>query len=214
MTASASSVLAAQQTGNPDLQHGVSSDSNFPHWAIALLAVLGFLALVALLLLMYILIRNFRNRNRFGPGNRGSMGSASPIMEEASPTNATHTGHGSYIVGALPLGQGGARTSSIRFPGQGNDGASVVSGSDKAPFSGADAAIISDAFRLALRKPDFADRPAEEGESPDQLADAPKMTRKEELMRSELADEGRDIRSVSSERGVKVESVPGDHGDL
>jgi hypothetical protein len=81
---------------------------------------------------------------------------------------------------------------------------SSISGSvgDAGPFSGADAAIMADAFRKALRKPDFAGRPEEEGESPPEKPTAPEG---DELLREELADEGRDIRSVASSRGVKVE---------
>lgn len=85
------------------------------------------------------------------------------------------------------------------------DGASTISransAGDSGPFSGADAAIMADAFRKALRKPDFAGRPVEEGESPET------QERKEELLNRELAEEGRDIRSVSSSRGVKVETL-------
>ena len=57
---------------------------------------------------------------------------------------------------------------------------------------------MADAFRMALRKPEFIDTTPEE--SPEEKA------RKEaELLNKELAEEGRDIRSVSSSRGVKVE---------
>ena len=59
---------------------------------------------------------------------------------------------------------------------------------------------MADAFRKALRKPDFADRPPEEGESPESNA----VQTEERLLKSELADEGKDIMSVDSERGVKV----------
>lgn len=89
------------------------------------------------------------------------------------------------------------------------DGASTISrvGSlgDSGPFSGADAAIMADAFRKALRKPDFAGRPVEEGESPDN----PENDDLQEhlLLNQQLAEEGRDIRSVSSSRGVKVETL-------
>jgi hypothetical protein len=64
---------------------------------------------------------------------------------------------------------------------------------------------MADAFRKMLRKPDFADRPVEEGESPS----GPEP---EEMIGRELAEEGRDIRSVSSERGVRVETLS-DGGD-
>jgi len=82
----------------------------------------------------------------------------------------------------------------------GDDG-SLISRSNSAQesglFSGADAAIMADAFRMALRKPEFMGGPPEE---------RPEEKEKEtELLNKELAEEGRDIRSVSSSRGVKVE---------
>lgn len=85
------------------------------------------------------------------------------------------------------------------------DGASL---SSDTPFSGADAAVMAEAFRKALRKPDFAGRPVEEGESPEQ----PPEGEPPELMNRELAEEGRDIRSVGSSRGVRVEGLS-DDGD-
>ena len=93
---------------------------------------------------------------------------------------------------------------------QDHDGASTISRSgsaanNEAPFSGADAAIMADAFRKMLRKPDFADQPVEEGESPEEPSNV-------DMIGRELAEEGRDIRSVSSERGVRVETLS-DGGD-
>jgi hypothetical protein len=67
---------------------------------------------------------------------------------------------------------------------------------------------MADAFRKALRKPDFAGRPVEEGESPENNPEA----NEDELLNRELADEGRDIRSVGSSRGVRVETLS-DSGD-
>ena len=61
---------------------------------------------------------------------------------------------------------------------------------------------MADAFRKALRKPDFAAQPVEEGESPEN-----KEPPEEELINRQLAEEGRDIRSVSSSRGVRVETL-------
>lgn len=89
-----------------------------------------------------------------------------------------------------------------------HDGASTISRAGSAgnegPFSGADAAIMANAFRKMLRQPDFAGRPVEEGESPDGPDGG---EGKEEMINRELAEEGRDIRSVSSERGVRVETA-------
>lgn len=89
-------------------------------------------------------------------------------------------------------------------PTDGHDGASTMSRtSDAGLFSGADAAIMAAAFRSALRKPDFQDRPGEEGESPESGA----TERAGGLLNQELAEEGRDIRSVGSSRGVTVETL-------
>lgn len=95
-----------------------------------------------------------------------------------------------------------------------HDGASTMSrGSDAALFSGADAAVMADAFRAALRKPNFADRPVEEGESPD--SDPNRPNKETALLNEALTEEGRDIRSVGSSRGVKVETLSdaGDNND-
>lgn len=83
----------------------------------------------------------------------------------------------------------------------GEDGSLISrsnSAQESALFSGADAAIMADAFRKALRKPEFmAGTPEESSEE--------KARKETELLNKELAEEGRDIRSVSSSRGVKVE---------
>jgi len=83
-----------------------------------------------------------------------------------------------------------------------DEGGSLISRSNSAQesglFSGADAAIMADAFRMALRKPEFVDGTPEENSEE-------KARKEAELLNKELAEEGRDIRSVSSSRGVKVE---------
>jgi hypothetical protein len=90
-----------------------------------------------------------------------------------------------------------------------NDGSSMISHahSSDTPFSGADAAIMADAFRKALRKPDFAG-PIEEGDSPEgqEGPDGPEQ-KEHQLLSRELAEEGRDIRSVGSSRDVRVETL-------
>ena len=85
-----------------------------------------------------------------------------------------------------------------------NDGSSMISHSQstETPFSGADAAIMADAFRKALRKPDFAGRTIEEGDSPEA-----QEQKEHRLLSRELAEEGRDIRSVGSSRDVRVETL-------
>lgn len=122
-------------------------------------------------------------------------------MMAAVPTSPTTVqGHdGPPFIGGGSV----ARDSSVRHPNAG-DGASVMSGSDHGLFSGADAAIIAEAFRQEMRKPNFSGRPVEEGESPPEPPRA-------DVMNRELAEEGRDIRSVRSARDVHVESSSGDH---
>jgi len=89
----------------------------------------------------------------------------------------------------------------------GEDGSLSISRSNSAQesglFSGADAAILADAFRMGLRKPEFGgtnESPEEPEESPEE-----KARNEAELLNKELAEEGRDIRSVSTSRGVKVD---------
>lgn len=99
--------------------------------------------------------------------------------------------------------------SSVQPRTAGDDGSLSISRSNSAQesglFSGADAAIMADAFRKALRKPEFGGTSESPEESPEE------ESRKEaELLNKELAEEGRDIRSVSTSRGVKVD-VEGPH---
>lgn len=198
-SASARSASAAIGSNTNSVQNGATS-SGFPHWAIAVIVVLGFLAIATSCILAFFIIRRVRRRND-RDSNRNSIGSASPMMANVgqspgSPLLATH--------GPDRHSSVGHHAPSIVSP----DGASTISrvGSlgEGGPFSGADAAIMADAFRKALRKPDFADRPVEEGESPEQLDQGGP---KEELLNRELAEEGRDLRSVSSSKGFRVESV-------
>jgi hypothetical protein len=69
---------------------------------------------------------------------------------------------------------------------------------------------MADAFRAALRRPDFANRPVEEHDTPEsnQENNEEGMVPEAQLVdiNKELAEEGRDIRSVSSGRGVRVDS--------
>ena len=87
------------------------------------------------------------------------------------------------------------------------DAASTTSDGGGA-LSGADAAIIAEAFRKKLRKPDFAVRSVDEGDSPDTTAERERESEAagNVVLSRELAEEGRDIRYVSSSKGVKVES--------
>ncbi|CAE7202656.1 unnamed protein product [Rhizoctonia solani] len=193
-TASLSSVAATATAGpgNGALQNGAGNDS-FPKWAIALLVILGALALAALMLLGWLSARNLRTRQR----RRQSTGSSTPIMGTAN--QATQPESSTSPIENPPASIG--RPVSIRRGGSlinANDGASTRSG-ETGPISGQDAAILAGAFRAMMRKPDFANRPDEEGESPEE-----KNARE---LKEQLAEEGRDIQSVRSERGVRVHTA-------
>ncbi|CAE6449148.1 hypothetical protein ACGC1H_005683 [Rhizoctonia solani] len=198
-TASLSSVAATATAGpgvgsgngNGSLQNG-AGNSSFPKWAIALLVILGALALAALMLLGWVSARNLRTRQR----RRQSTGSSTPIMA-APVTQPTQPESSTSPIEHPPASIIG-RPVSIRRGGSlinANDGASTRSG-ETGPISGQDAAILAGAFRAMMRKPDFASRPDEEGESPEE-----KNARE---LKEQLAEEGRDIQSVRSERGVRV----------
>ncbi|KAF7297829.1 hypothetical protein MKEN_01406700 [Mycena kentingensis (nom. inval.)] len=198
-TGSSLSLKSTSTAGGGNLQSG-SSSNNFPHWAIAVIVVLGFLAIATTCVLAFFIIRRMRRRNL--ESNRNSMGSNSPMMANVGNSPASPLLAGAVIPGRLASTTSHAQGApSVVSP----DGASTISRANSAggdgPFSGADAAIMADAFRKALRKPDFADRPVEEGESPDN----PEAT-EDQLLSRELADEGKDIRSVGSSRGVRVET--------
>lgn len=177
-----------------------NNDSSFPHWAIAVIVILGVLAVVAFIALLFLVTRALRRRRANGPSRRGSMGSQSPMI-----TDSRAAGVASPLLDnshAIPSGGGGVvhvgPAPSIVSP----DGASTHS---DGLFSGADAAVMAEAFRQALRKPDFADRPVEEGESPDtQLTN---VDESHAIINRQLAEEGTGLRSVDSSRDVKVETL-------
>ncbi|KIJ59490.1 hypothetical protein HYDPIDRAFT_118478 [Hydnomerulius pinastri MD-312] len=198
--ASNASSAAASPSGNIQSNQ---DNGGFPHWAIAVIVVLGFLAIVAGGVLVWLIMRRLRRRERLS--NRGSMGSSSPMIANAQNSNSPQL---PLLAGAGLVALGGRTSSEHQRPASivSPDGVSEISrahsAGDQGPFSGADAAIMADAFRKALRKPDFAGAPVEEAE--DRKDDA--------IMNRELAEEGRDIRSVGSSRGVRVETLS-DAGD-
>jgi len=195
---SLSSVSATSTAGTDGRVQHALSDSSFPRWAIAVIVVLGFLAISAIGLLAFLITRRLRRR-RHEENSRHSIGSSSPMI--LNNDGEMRERHDSPLpppagVGALSM----------------HDGASTDSGG----LSGADAAIIAHAFRTTLRKPDFTGSTVEEGDSPDR----DELDGDDNLMGGigssafgkELAEEGRDIRSVSSSRGVRIESHPPEPG--
>ncbi|KAG8739394.1 hypothetical protein FRC10_005660 [Ceratobasidium sp. 414] len=205
----ASSPTGGASSGNGSLQNG-ANNSPFPKWAIALLVILGTLAIAALLLLAWVAARQVRTRKRKS-FNRRSTGSSTPIMaptapapgpESASPVENAGGAPASLIGQPVSIRRGGAGGGSMVGAGgihAGTDGASTRSG-ETGPISGQDAAIMAKAFREMMRKPDFAMRPDEEDESPEER----NAREQAEMMKEQLAEEGRDIQSVRSERGVRV----------
>ncbi|KAF8690245.1 hypothetical protein RHS03_08972, partial [Rhizoctonia solani] len=196
--ATASATPGAGSNGTGSLQNG-GGDSSFPKWAIALLVILGILALAALMLLAWFSARNLRTRQR----RRQSTGSSTPIMglpaSQAPPESTiSPVEHppASIVGRPVSIRRGGSLVNANV-----NDGASTRSG-ETGPISGQDAAIMASAFRAMLRKPDFASRPEEEDESPEE--------RNVRDMKEQLAEEGRDIQSVRSERGVRVHNTAED----
>jgi len=205
-----------------------SSNSGFPHWAIAVITVLGFLAIASLCILGFLIIRRIRRRNQDEvESNRNSMNSSSPMMANAGQQGSPLLGTASLPpVPHSPVGTGSASAAAgVGFAGGAamserernapsvvmHDGASNTSAGDSGPFSVADAAIMADAFRKMLRKPDFAGQLEEGDGSPDGVNDDYDDDHQHRpggagLIGRELAEEGRDIRSVSSERGVRVET--------
>jgi len=194
------SAQAAQSSRDAALQPG--QDSNFfPPWAIALVVILGVISIVSILTLFFVLLRGVRTKRSLD--RRTSMGSESPMMQAPgaplSPAAAsTSAGHNGATVAVLPP----VRNTSIRYNddsvhSRANSGMVNAEG----VITGSDAAIMADAFRKALRKPDFAERTQEEGESPETQGTGETEAL---LLNRELAEEGQNIRSVSSERGVKV----------
>ncbi|RPD62223.1 hypothetical protein L226DRAFT_544380 [Lentinus tigrinus ALCF2SS1-7] len=215
-TTTSAGATGTDASGNPSASgasvQGGSNGGSFPKWAIAVIVVLGFFALLATGILIFYMVRRFHRRRDGTLSHRNSMGSSTPMMANAGPqspvigTSALDTGAGV----AAGYGAGAYTNRRASTGGDGHDGASMTSRtSDAGPFSGADAAIMANAFRQALRKPDFADTPVEEGESPDEHPGHGHA----ELLNHELAEEGRDIRSVGSSRGVRVETLSSEDGN-
>ncbi|EIN12583.1 hypothetical protein PUNSTDRAFT_81866, partial [Punctularia strigosozonata HHB-11173 SS5] len=206
----ASTATSSSASGN--LQHGAGGGGAFPHWAIAVIVVLGFFAILASVIVAWLLLRRMRSRRRRTSSAGQSMNSASPMMAEAAGLAGAGAAARSppTTEEMVATTEGGVTDPLVRAPSTvPGDGASEISRahseSSASPFSGADAAIMAEAFRKALRKPDFAAQTLEEGESPDSLGVV--GPKEGELLNAQLKEEGRDIRSVGSSRGVRVENL-------
>jgi hypothetical protein len=185
---------ASVDAGQQSLQSS-RNDTFFPPWAIALIVILGVLSIVSILTLFFVLLRGVRRKR--ADYRRQSIGSESPMIAEPGNATSPVTVHATGL--SAPLSPPVRNAPSIRY----NDSvASRTNSAAEGVITGTDAAIMADAFRKALRKPDFADRPQEEGESPETNGEVNETEAL--LLNRELAEEGHNIRSVSSEKGVKV----------
>ncbi|CDR48749.1 hypothetical protein NBRC10512_002947 [Rhodotorula toruloides] len=162
------------------LQNESSSGPAIPRYAIALIVILGFLALVGGAIALYLLGRARRRRREreaaLAAGAAGAGAGASRSGDFMSEDDFTH-GSQDPILGA-----GGARgsassgrpraSSSVAGAGAGTAGGSaagaaaapLMSERDESMLSHSDAARMAEAFRAALRRPDFpAPGPGVEG---------------------------------------------------
>jgi hypothetical protein len=129
-------------------------------------------------------------------------GPSSPLLAGAAGigrhTSLEEKSRGGHKDETSVIAHDGAST--VSRTGSAMGGVGGVLPGNEGPFNARDAAIMATAFRNMLRQPDFAVQPVEEGESPEGKDET------EDILNRELAEEGRDIRSVRSGRGIKVET--------
>lgn len=205
----------AQANGGRLGGSGNNSNSNglaLPTYAIVLISVLGFLAVVAAMAGAYFVMAALRRRRQRQHGD-GSHRSSSPMMAAAAGSLAgrsfneggTYAGETSQMLeqedaGAVALGAAAGAGAGGAAMAATNSRASRYS--DEQPFTSDEASRMADAFRNALRKPEFApamggeSSPAD-GESPNEVAGG---SRASMLLREELAAEGKDLRDVGDRK--------------
>jgi len=172
-----------------------TSDGGFPHWAIAVISVLGGLLLLGTLAAAYLVLRHVRKR-------RDSEGYPRPSTDTKVSTEPDEK---NSLLGRRKLIESGSNASAVDEP-------PLVSGSE--------AAIMANAFRKALRQPEFTsiDPNPSSGEGEQVLGNEPRedvLNKRDslvptgeakELMDKELASEGRSVRSVDRRKPVKIDS--------
>ncbi|KAK4046455.1 hypothetical protein OIV83_006047 [Microbotryomycetes sp. JL201] len=217
---SASSASAARETATNALQTGKNDSDGgaaIPDWAIAIIVVLGFLALLTAAILAYLCMRRMRRRRRRGDGGLSDEDLASgqdsrePMMASGPGQRAVGQSQASPGVAASAGGlaaAGAARPrdsdASSKMPPA---TASSIAGSD-GPITTNDAAFMAEAFRKALRKPEFGGDDGVDG-SPDSTPSAegaqPELVRDSttpsggEILDNELRSEGRTMQTVTRE---------------
>ncbi|CAH7671377.1 hypothetical protein BY996DRAFT_4581293 [Phakopsora pachyrhizi] len=168
--------LALPSSSPTSLQNG-SSDDSFPKWEIALIVILGTFALLAFFIAAYLAFNNARRRRQIrlwhqsaAGGSTGSIGSNSPMIQN---------NEGAALMGNQKGGAAVASARDMNSPSSSRPGsplsASVANANSMIPLAGdakltekpssdsgdatitsVDASIMADAFRKALRKPEFA----------------------------------------------------------
>ena len=160
--AAASSSRAAGRSSAANIQNGSGGSSSVPNWAIALIAVFGFLALLAGLVLLWLIIRHMRRRREEEGSGRHAVGD-----EQDGDTTGGDGSVAGESTAALMAGAAGGSLRS-RDPEKSWDpdvtrNSSELEGPRRPlnekpslrSLNPGDAALISNAFREVLRKPDF-----------------------------------------------------------
>ena len=134
-------------------------DDGFPAWAIAVIVVLGALLLAAIAGVMYLLIRQWRRAHGAEAaaaaaaaenGGATTPTQADPLMKDNRPNDGTILAGASAGAGAGAIGAAGAAATNS------NEGSSEEDGQQhEGPISSTEAAAMADAFRQALRSPEF-----------------------------------------------------------
>ncbi|KDN46637.1 hypothetical protein K437DRAFT_106334 [Tilletiaria anomala UBC 951] len=218
----ASATAAANGLSLSGNSRGSSDNLALPSYAIALIVVFGFIALVGALVGAYFLSKAARKRRE--RVHSGSYGSSSPMMHAVD--GSLTRGSDDAALAATAAGDAAVAGAGVAGLGAAGGAAgwsrSSRSSHDSHPFSSDEATRMADAFRNALRKPEFTGAVFGSGQnSPNETdfdadggigagasdagtglgADA---SGAEEavatgLLRDELASEGKDLKAV--ERG-------------
>ncbi|KAA1133749.1 hypothetical protein PGTUg99_009186 [Puccinia graminis f. sp. tritici] len=180
----ASHSLLPSAVPNSNLQRGSSGDA-FPRWEIALIVVLGSFALLIFLVAAYLAFTNARKRRQVRiwqaaalggkSGSGGSVASHSPMIQNTE--GAALIGHqksrggvgGVGVTSARdlhspnssrpgsPLSANNPTSNTFAFPpGEHNTAGSEAVATPDGPITSVDATMMAEAFRKALRKPEFS----------------------------------------------------------